>query len=79
VRHWAATTEEVPMEHEVTLLSRKFVTHDVQRFVLTRPDGFEFEPGQGVELAIDEPELVDDLEAILFDLGAAPDALVYER
>lgn len=44
------------MTHEVTLLMSGFVTHDVKRFIVTRPDGFEFEPGQGVELAIDHPD-----------------------
>jgi len=34
----------------------EFVTHDVKRFIVTRPEGFEFEPGQGVELAIDDPQ-----------------------
>jgi ferredoxin-NADP reductase len=44
------------MTHEVTLLMSSFVTHDVKRFIVTRPDGFEFEAGQGVELAIDHPD-----------------------
>lgn len=44
------------MEHTVTLLLSEFVTHDVKRFVFTRPEGFDFAPGQGVELAIDEPQ-----------------------
>ena len=44
------------MKHHVTLLMNTFVTHDVRRFVVTRPDGFGFTPGQGVELAIDTPE-----------------------
>jgi ferredoxin-NADP reductase len=44
------------MTHKVTLLMCGFVTHDVKRFIVTRPDGFEFEPGQGVELAIDDPD-----------------------
>jgi cytochrome-b5 reductase len=44
------------MKHHVTLLMNTFVTHDVRRFVVTRPDGFGFTPGQGVELAIDRPE-----------------------
>lgn len=43
------------MEHRATLLTSQFITHDVKRFVLTRPEGFTFEPGQGVELAIDKP------------------------
>lgn len=28
-----------------------FVTHDVGRYVLSRPDGFDFKPGQGTEIA----------------------------
>jgi ferredoxin-NADP reductase len=41
----------------VTLLMSQFVTHDVKRFIVTKPEGFTFEPGQGVELAIDRPGL----------------------
>ena len=41
------------MEHRTTLLLSESVTHDVKRFVLKRPAGFCFTPGQGVELAID--------------------------
>jgi ferredoxin-NADP reductase len=44
------------MDFEVTLLMSEFVTHDVRRLIVTRPEGFDFEPGQGVELAIDTPE-----------------------
>lgn len=43
------------MTYHATLLMSEFVTHDVKRFVVSKPDGFEFEPGQGTELAIDEP------------------------
>lgn len=48
------------MEHEPKLLMREFVTHDVMRFIVSRPDGFSFTPGQGVELAIDSPEWRDE-------------------
>lgn len=41
------------MNHATTLLLKEFVTHDVLRFILFRPEGFTFEPGQGVDLAID--------------------------
>jgi len=44
------------MDHQVTLLMSEFVTRDVKRFILTRPEGFTLEPGQGVELAIDHPD-----------------------
>lgn len=44
------------MNHQVTVLMSGFVTHDVKRLIVSRPDGFRFEPGQGVELTIDQPD-----------------------
>jgi len=34
----------------------EFVTHDVKRFILTKPRNFEYEPGQGVKMVINEPK-----------------------
>ena len=42
------------MENRIQILHTGFVTHDVKRFITIRPDGFDYEPGQGVELAVDE-------------------------
>ncbi len=47
------------MTHRTTILMTEFVTHDVRRFILERPPGFEFTPGQGVKLAIDQPDWRD--------------------
>ncbi|CAB1275523.1 FAD-binding oxidoreductase [Candidatus Nitrosacidococcus tergens] len=44
------------MTYPVKLLMSEFVTHDVKRFIVERPLNLSYEPGQGVELAIDEPE-----------------------
>jgi ferredoxin-NADP reductase len=44
------------MAHSSTVLMSGFVTYDTKRFVLTRPEGFTFEPGQGVELTTERPE-----------------------
>ena len=44
------------MSFRAQILMTASVTHDVKRFVVSRPEGFRFEPGQGVELAIDQPE-----------------------
>lgn len=41
------------MAYNTRLLMSGFVTHDTRRFVIERPDGFAFEPGQGVELSIE--------------------------
>ncbi len=47
-------------QHAVTLLMSEFVTHDVKRFVVSRPSGFAFKAGQGVELAINQPQWQDE-------------------
>jgi ferredoxin-NADP reductase len=44
------------MTHSSTILMTEFVTHDVKRFILAKPRDFDFEPGQGVEIMIDEPK-----------------------
>jgi len=45
------------MNHTVNLLMSQFVTHDVKRFIVSKPVGFTVVPGQGVELAINHPGL----------------------
>ncbi|MBN8772463.1 MAG: flavodoxin reductase [Thiobacillus sp.] len=45
------------MNHTVTLLRSQFVTHDVKHFIVSKPEGFSIVPGQGVELAVNRPEL----------------------
>ncbi len=45
------------MNHTVKLLMSQFVTHDVKHFIVSKPEGFSIVPGQGVELAIDRPDL----------------------
>jgi cytochrome-b5 reductase len=50
-------TRSQAMNHTVHLLMSQFVTHDVKRFIVSKPKGFSIVPGQGVELAIDVPVL----------------------
>lgn len=45
------------MNHTVTLLMSQFVTHDVKHFIVSKPEGFSIAPGQGVELAVNQPGL----------------------
>jgi ferredoxin-NADP reductase len=45
------------MNYTVNLLMSQFVTHDVKRFIVSKPAGFSVAPGQGVELAINRPGL----------------------
>jgi cytochrome-b5 reductase len=48
------------MSHTVALLMSQFVTHDVKRFIVSKPPGFAVAPGQGVELAINRPGLSEE-------------------
>lgn len=41
------------------LLMSEYETHDVKRFTFEMPGGLAFEPGQGIELALDHPDWRD--------------------
>ena len=43
------------MQQTVSILMTEFVTHDVKRFIVERPEGLVYQPDQGVELAINRP------------------------
>ncbi len=40
------------MSHVVKLLMKEFVTHDTMRFIVERPAGYRFDPGQATKVAI---------------------------
>lgn len=42
------------MAHTVKILGTEFVTHDVKKLTFEKPEGYEFEPGQATEVAIDK-------------------------
>lgn len=42
------------MEIPVKILSAEYVTHNVRRFRLERPEGYVFVPGQATELSVDK-------------------------
>lgn len=46
-------------EYATTLLMTRFITHDVKQLIVRRPENFDFSPGQGVNLAIDQPKWRD--------------------
>ena len=41
------------MEHTAEILHTGFVTRDVMQLITSRPPGVDYEPGQGVEIALD--------------------------
>lgn len=48
------------MAYTATLQNIEPVTHDVHRLTFDRPDGFDFQPGQATELAIQKDGLRDE-------------------
>lgn len=42
------------MSQSVKILNIEPVTHNVRRYVVERPEGYRFEPGQATELSLDE-------------------------
>jgi ferredoxin-NADP reductase len=54
------------MKHIVKILMTGFVTHDVKRFILEKPAGYVFEPGQATDVSINNPELRDETRPFTF-------------
>lgn len=50
----------------VKVLKADYVTHDVKRFVVEKPPGFNFLPGQATEISINQPEWQDKLRPFTF-------------
>lgn len=53
-------------EHIVTIQSIEPVTHDVKRFRLNKPDGYQFVPGQATDVSINKPGWKDELRPFTF-------------
>jgi len=64
------------MEKTVKILMTGFVTHDVKRFVVERPAGYAFQPGQATRLSINQPGWAD--KARPFTFTSLDDDLVLE-
>jgi hypothetical protein len=41
--------------HVVKVLKARFITHDVKSFIVEKPVGYDFSPGQATEVAINSP------------------------
>jgi ferredoxin-NADP reductase len=53
-------------EHVVKILKSQFITHDVKRFVVERPEGYDFIPGQATDVSINLPGWKDNLHPFTF-------------
>lgn len=52
--------------HIVKVLEAKFITHDVKKFVVEKPIGYDFIPGQATDVSINLPEWKDQLRPFTF-------------
>lgn len=53
-------------KHIVKILVAEFVTHNVKRFVVEKPPGYEFTAGQATEVAINKPGLATEFRPFTF-------------
>ncbi|HEY6161493.1 MAG TPA: FAD-binding oxidoreductase [Bacteroidia bacterium] len=53
-------------EHIVKILDSDYVTDDVKRFLVQKPAGYTFEPGQATEVSINKPEWKDQRRPFTF-------------
>ena len=53
-------------EHIVKILKAEYLTHDVKRFALEKPAGYNFIPGQATDVSINTPEMKDQKRPFSF-------------
>ena len=54
------------MSHRAKVLMKEFVTHNVTRFIIERPQGYSFVPGHYALLSIDKDGLREDMHPFTF-------------
>lgn len=54
------------MDHFVKIITTENVTHNVKRFVVEKPEGFEFVPGHATDLSINEEGWKDNKHPFTF-------------
>ncbi len=54
------------MSYKVKILFTEFVTHDVKHFIIEKPTGFTFTPGQAIDISIPKPSLEDQKRPFTF-------------
>ena len=53
-------------KHIVNILEVTQITHDVKKFVVEKPDNYEFIPGQATEVAINKPGFSEQTRPFTF-------------
>ena len=57
---------EPDLPKTVKVLRADFITHNVKRFVVEKPSGLAYLPGQAVDISINKPGLQDELRPFTF-------------
>ncbi|UQD56517.1 FAD-binding oxidoreductase [Flavobacterium sp. K5-23] len=52
--------------YNVRVLQAQYITHDVKRFVVEKPDGYDFIPGQATKISINLPEWKEESRPFTF-------------
>lgn len=58
--------ESTQVNMVLKVLETSYVTHDVKRFILEKPEGLTFTPGQSVNISINQPEWKDQKRPFTF-------------
>jgi ferredoxin-NADP reductase len=53
-------------KHVVKILSANYVTHNVRHFVVEKPAGYTYTPGQATDVSINQPGLEEELRPFTF-------------
>lgn len=53
-------------EHPVKILETEYITHNVKRFRVSKPEGYQFIPGEATDITIDAPEWKTKRRAFTF-------------
>lgn len=53
-------------EHIVKIISAEYLTHNVKRFIVQKPAGYTFIPGQATEVSINKPGFADQKRPFSF-------------
>jgi hypothetical protein len=53
-------------QYLVKILDAEYINHDVKRFIVEKPPGYVFIPGQGTDVAINAPEWKNDFRQFTF-------------
>lgn len=53
-------------ENHIIILETDYITHDVKRFKVTKPEGYHFTPGEATDMVINQPEWLGKRHAFTF-------------